>query len=78
MKNDTSVWTNLFRLIIWAAITVYIIYFFNFQFTDDANVLVRIGGFFLTIVFGHLPFMAAMNCLKIILGKTSKGKFSSN
>jgi len=78
MSTDRSVWPQLIRLIIWGAITVYIIYFFNFQFTSDANLLVRIGGLFLTFIFGHLPFMAAINSLGKILRKTSQGKYGTS
>ena len=78
MSNNISVWSQLIRLMIWGVITVYIVYFFNFQFTSDANLLVRVGGLLLTFIFGHLPFMAAMNCLGKILRKTSNGKYGAS
>lgn len=76
--SNKSVWPQLIRLLIWGAIIGYIVYFFNFQFTSDANLLVRVGGLFLTFIFGHLPFMAAINCLGKILRKTSKGKYGTS
>jgi hypothetical protein len=78
MNNDKSILSQLIRLIIWGVITIYIIFFFNFQFSSDANLLVRIGGLFLTLIFGHLPFIAAINCLGKILSKTSKGKYGTS
>jgi len=78
MSNYKSVWFQLIRLIIWSAIVLYIIYFFNFQFTPDANLLVRFGGLFLSVFFGHLPLMAGINCLGKILRKASNGKYGAS
>jgi membrane protein DedA with SNARE-associated domain len=78
MSNDRSVWSELICFIIWSVITAYIIYFFNFQFTSDANLLVRVGGLFFTVVLGHLPFISAMNCLGKILREASNRKYGDS